>query len=294
MEDIKQDLIRTVGPEKALQIVEYTTAIEARAGSVIVTDNETLQQCDQIILDCAKAIKAGAAAIKPAKDAAKAAHSAICDLEKRMIAPFEAARAMAESKRKPYVIEQERIRQERERELQRIADEKAAAERREKERLRREAEERERKQREEAERQRKAAEAARIAAQNAKNEEERKAAEQRAKEAEAEAKRKQAQADANAQRAEEHAQAEAVVVAPVIAVASTVAGAKGISQRKKYKVASVDLPVFIAAAVSNPMLQGVIEINAGALARMKNANEKFEAPGVKWDIENIISARAAA
>lgn len=77
------------------------------------------------------------------------------------------------------------------------------------------------------------------------------------------------------QRLEEAAR----IVAPVVNVAPP---PKAVSGSKRWKVASVDKVRFIAAAVSNPQLQGFLEINENALARTKASNSMFEADGITF------------
>lgn len=50
--------------------------------------------------------------------------------------------------------------------------------------------------------------------------------------------------------------------------------------QKRWKVQSVDMSVFLAAAAQNTMLHGLIEIKQSNIERMKSANPSMEIPGV--------------
>jgi len=71
----------------------------------------------------------------------------------------------------------------------------------------------------------------------------------------------------------------AATVAPTVTVN---APKSGIRSQLKWAVKSVDTGVFLAAAASNPMMAGFIEIKENMLARSKASNPAFACAGVEF------------
>jgi hypothetical protein len=164
------------------------------------------------------------------------------------------------------------------RERQRIADEKAAADRR---KLEEEAE----KKRQEAEKQRREAEEKRLAAQKVADEEER-------KKLEAEAAKLELKAEKTELKADEKAALSTTVVAPIVSASAP--KIKGYSGYEKFYAEVTDKKEFVLWCVANGQWQ-YLDINQSALDKVAAVlKENFKADGivVKSKLQN--SVRSAA
>ena len=119
-------------------------------------------------------------------------------------------------------------------------------------------------------------------------EQQRKAAElQRKLQAEADERARKEQARLEAQAAklktpelrEARMEQAAQVVAPVV----TIPVQQFTKTRKVWKVTDLDMAAFLAAAATNPMLHGYVEIKVTALERSKAANLMLAVPGVTFE-----------
>lgn len=91
---------------------------------------------------------------------------------------------------------------------------------------------------------------------------------------------KQAAALKTPELREQRMEQAAAVVAPVVRVAAPVAAVK---VQRRWAVRSIDKAAFLAAAASNPQLQGFVTIDETKLTRAKAANEMFVAPGIEFE-----------
>lgn len=100
-------------------------SLASRASALVVTSDPEYAKAGEFLVDVATLRKAIQSACGPAKKAAHEAHRQVCDLESRMLLPVTTAEASVKRIMSAYSAEQERIRREREAELQREAQKKA-------------------------------------------------------------------------------------------------------------------------------------------------------------------------
>lgn len=104
-------------------------------------------------------------------------------------------------------------------------------------------------------------------------------------EADERARKEQARLEAQAAKLKtpEKREAKLAEAAAVIAPTITVTAPKVVSTRKVWKVKSMDLGVFLAAAASDPSLRGYVSIETTRLERSKAANPALEVPGIVFE-----------
>ncbi len=114
-----------VPDEKEGVIKKEISVIEAKAGEVVIVDEESYQSA----VEFGRMIQTKAAEVKdffkPMKDAANKAHKEICAREKAMLEPLDSAKKILQKTVGDYQFEQERIRREAEEAAKKAAQEEA-------------------------------------------------------------------------------------------------------------------------------------------------------------------------
>ena len=115
----KEVVVAQVATPEEAEIKDSVTNVERMASEIVIKSDEDLQNA----VDFVKTIKESASKVteffKPMKDSAYKAHKSVCDREKGMLKPLQAAE---KAKIGDWTREQERIRLEKEAEMRRQAE----------------------------------------------------------------------------------------------------------------------------------------------------------------------------
>lgn len=113
--------VAVVAPAEEQNLTREVSDIEFQAEALIVENDEDYRNAAEF----GKTIKQKATVVteffKPMKDSAYQAHKAVCDREKKMLAPLKNAESIVKRTMGAYVTEQERKRREQEEALRRAA-----------------------------------------------------------------------------------------------------------------------------------------------------------------------------
>lgn len=117
----KEVVVAQIATPEEAEIKDDVTNVERMAGEITIRSDEELQNA----VDFVKTIKESASKVeeffKPIKDSAYKAHKSVCDREKSMLKPLQAAEKKVKEKIGDWTREQERIRAEKEAEMRRLA-----------------------------------------------------------------------------------------------------------------------------------------------------------------------------
>lgn len=122
----KEVVVAQVATPEEAEIKDSVTNVERMASEIVIKSDEDLQSA----VDFVKTIKESASKVteffKPMKDSAYKAHKSVCDREKGMLKPLQAAEKEVKAKIGDWTREQERIRLEKEAEMRRQAEAESA------------------------------------------------------------------------------------------------------------------------------------------------------------------------
>lgn len=125
-EESKEVVVAQVATPEEAEIKDSVTNVERMASEITIQSDGDLQKA----VDFVKTIKESAGKVteffKPMKDSAYKAHKSVCDREKGMLKPLQAAEKEVKGKIGCWTREQERIRLEKEAEMRRTAEAESA------------------------------------------------------------------------------------------------------------------------------------------------------------------------
>lgn len=251
----------------------------ARASALVIVTPDDYESAGEFCKEIARALRKVGAVCDPVVQATDKAHKDAVALRASFADPLKAAKATVSQKQLAWSAEQERIRQAEQRRLQAEADERARKEREKQEAAARLAREKE--------------DAARRAEEDlrrrAQAETDQKAREAALKEAE----KRRAEAEAAAAKAAEREEAAAVVVAPVVQVASVAPKVKGQNTAVVWKARITDPRAATRAVMSWPDWSAYVTLNAAEFNRFALRTKGVaQVEGVEFYQESIMRSRS--